>query len=200
LSSYFRSGDESSDETDSSEYSELEEEEEEEENDSEEDDEEDGDEDDDDDDEDEDDDDDDDDANEEESDAVKSVEGRGVGLPSLKDKKDVSKVDGALNTSSKSQPPSKKQVRSKASSGLKLVKPKTPENGASTTSEENEAGSSQVGVSKKEDEYAYDSSDEEDIRNTIGNIPTNWYDEYGHIGYDLEGKKIRKGHIFGRIP
>ena len=37
-----------------------------------------------------------------------------------------------------------------------------------------------------------DSSDEEDIRNTIGNIPVNWYDEYGHIGYDLDGKKIRK--------
>jgi hypothetical protein len=119
----------------------------------------------------------------------------------LKDTKDVSKVDGTLQgKSSKSQMPNKKQVRDKASSGLKLVKPKTPENGASTTSEENEAGSSQVGESKKEDEYAYDSSDEEDIRNTIGNIPTNWYDEYGHIGYDLEGKKIRKGHILERIP
>ena len=48
-------------------------------------------------------------------------------------------------------------------------------------------------VSKpKEDEYNYDSSDEEDIRNTIGNIPVNWYDEYEHIGYDLDGAKIRK--------
>jgi len=42
------------------------------------------------------------------------------------------------------------------------------------------------------DEYNYDSSDEEDVRNTIGNIPVNWYDEYDHIGYDLDGKKIRK--------
>ena len=42
------------------------------------------------------------------------------------------------------------------------------------------------------DEYNYDSSDEEDIRNTIGNIPVNWYDEYDHIGYDLDGSKIRK--------
>jgi len=42
------------------------------------------------------------------------------------------------------------------------------------------------------DEYTYDSSDEEDIRNTIGNIPTNWYDEYPHIGYDLDGKRIHK--------
>jgi len=44
----------------------------------------------------------------------------------------------------------------------------------------------------KEDEYNYDSSDEEDVRNTIGNIPVNWYDEYDHIGYDLDGSKIRK--------
>ena len=42
------------------------------------------------------------------------------------------------------------------------------------------------------DEYEYDSSDEEDIRNTIGNIPVNWYDEYGHIGYDVDGAPIRK--------
>ena len=41
-------------------------------------------------------------------------------------------------------------------------------------------------------EYEYDSSDEEDIRNTIGNIPVNWYDDYNHIGYSLDGKKIRK--------
>merc|ERR1712001_285252 len=27
------------------------------------------------------------------------------------------------------------------------------------------------------DEYEYDSSDEEDIRNTVGNIPMHWYDE-----------------------
>jgi len=37
-----------------------------------------------------------------------------------------------------------------------------------------------------------DTSDEEDIRNTVGNIPMEWYDEYQHIGYDLAGKKIGK--------
>ncbi|XP_023241895.1 ribosome biogenesis protein bop1-A-like [Centruroides sculpturatus] len=42
------------------------------------------------------------------------------------------------------------------------------------------------------DEYAIDSSDEEDIRNTIGNIPIEWYDDYPHIGYSLDGKKILK--------
>lgn len=37
-----------------------------------------------------------------------------------------------------------------------------------------------------------DTSDEEDIRNTVGNIPMHWYDEYKHIGYDWDAKKIVK--------
>ena len=44
----------------------------------------------------------------------------------------------------------------------------------------------------KVDEYEEDSSDEEDIRNTVGNIPMKWYDDYPHIGYNWEGKKIVK--------
>ncbi|XP_073338365.1 ribosome biogenesis protein bop1 isoform X2 [Pagrus major] len=45
---------------------------------------------------------------------------------------------------------------------------------------------------KKENEYERDSSDEEDIRNTVGNIPMEWYKDFPHIGYDLDGKKIYK--------
>lgn len=41
-------------------------------------------------------------------------------------------------------------------------------------------------------EYRDDTSDEEDIRNTVGNIPMQWYDEYKHIGYDWDAKKIIK--------
>uniref|UniRef100_A0A915PT60 BOP1 N-terminal domain-containing protein n=1 Tax=Setaria digitata TaxID=48799 RepID=A0A915PT60_9BILA len=36
----------------------------------------------------------------------------------------------------------------------------------------------------------YDSSDEEDLRNTIGNIPISWYDDLNHIGYDKDGNQI----------
>ena len=43
-----------------------------------------------------------------------------------------------------------------------------------------------------QDEYENDSSDEEDIRNTIGNIPVEWYDDYPHIGYDWSGNAIIK--------
>lgn len=43
------------------------------------------------------------------------------------------------------------------------------------------------------DEYEeHDTDDEEDIRNTVGNIPMKWYDEYKHIGYDWDAKKIIK--------
>nr|XP_046217636.1 ribosome biogenesis protein bop1-like isoform X1 [Oncorhynchus gorbuscha] len=42
------------------------------------------------------------------------------------------------------------------------------------------------------DEYEHDTSDEEDIRNTVGNVPMEWYQDYPHIGYNLDGKKIFK--------
>ncbi|XP_036001305.1 ribosome biogenesis protein bop1 [Fundulus heteroclitus] len=45
---------------------------------------------------------------------------------------------------------------------------------------------------KKDDEYDHDTSDEEDIRNTVGNIPMEWYKDFPHVGYDLDGKKIFK--------
>ncbi|KAK2830985.1 hypothetical protein Q5P01_018916 [Channa striata] len=46
---------------------------------------------------------------------------------------------------------------------------------------------------RKPDEYEQDSSDEEqDIRNTVGNIPMEWYKDFPHIGYNLDGKKIYK--------
>ncbi|KAK2188830.1 hypothetical protein NP493_122g03038 [Ridgeia piscesae] len=57
-----------------------------------------------------------------------------------------------------------------------------------TAGDTHAASTSQSGA----DEYEYDSSDEEDIRNTVGNIPMEWYREFEHIGYDLLGKKIIK--------
>lgn len=34
----------------------------------------------------------------------------------------------------------------------------------------------------------------QEIRNTVGNIPLEWYEDYPHLGYDLDGKKITKPH------
>uniref|UniRef100_A0A0V0J4M9 BOP1 N-terminal domain-containing protein n=1 Tax=Schistocephalus solidus TaxID=70667 RepID=A0A0V0J4M9_SCHSO len=42
------------------------------------------------------------------------------------------------------------------------------------------------------DEYDFDSSDEEDIRNTVGNVPMHWYDSFPHVGYDSSGRPIMK--------
>ncbi|KAM4540128.1 ribosome biogenesis protein bop1 [Odontesthes bonariensis] len=55
-----------------------------------------------------------------------------------------------------------------------------------------EDGVSERKGEKKEDEYEHDTSDEEDIRNTVGNIPMEWYKDFPHIGYNLDGKKIFK--------
>ncbi|KAG7203143.1 hypothetical protein KM043_010263 [Ampulex compressa] len=77
------------------------------------------------------------------------------------------------------------------------VKLKKHQNLRKKTSESKNTGktkhenSNGVAIQQK-DEYEYDSSDEEDIRNTVGNIPMKWYDEYDHIGYDWDGKKIVK--------
>lgn len=42
-----------------------------------------------------------------------------------------------------------------------------------------------------------DTSDEEEIRNTVGNIPLEWYDDFSHLGYDIEGKRIIKSSSAG---
>ena len=36
------------------------------------------------------------------------------------------------------------------------------------------------------------SSDEEEVRNRIGNIPMEWYNDYDHIGYNIHGEKVGK--------
>ncbi|XP_023831054.1 ribosome biogenesis protein bop1 isoform X2 [Salvelinus sp. IW2-2015] len=49
-----------------------------------------------------------------------------------------------------------------------------------------------LATAQQGDEYEHDTSDEEDIRNTVGNVPMEWYQDYPHIGYNLDGKKIFK--------
>ncbi|KAJ8936837.1 hypothetical protein NQ314_012153 [Rhamnusium bicolor] len=58
---------------------------------------------------------------------------------------------------------------------------------------ENKPESTGNASENKKDEYdEHDTSDEEDIRNTVGNIPMNWYDEYKHLGYDWDGNQLLK--------
>ena len=66
---------------------------------------------------------------------------------------------------------------------------KTFDEAIESTAKRKDASSTSAAVDEYED---YDSSDEEEIRNTVGNIPMEWYKDYEHIGYDLDGKKIIK--------
>uniref|UniRef100_W5L0F0 BOP1 N-terminal domain-containing protein n=1 Tax=Astyanax mexicanus TaxID=7994 RepID=W5L0F0_ASTMX len=79
------------------------------------------------------------------------------------------------------------------SKSRKLKKKKSVTSGGD---EEEERGKSErdsgLKISSQVDEYEQDTSDEEDIRNTVGNIPMEWYKDFPHIGYDLDGKKIFK--------
>jgi hypothetical protein len=36
-------------------------------------------------------------------------------------------------------------------------------------------------------------------RNTVGDVPLAWYKDEDHIGYDIDGKKIKKRDREGRI-
>ncbi|XP_034691408.1 ribosome biogenesis protein BOP1 homolog isoform X1 [Vitis riparia] len=56
-------------------------------------------------------------------------------------------------------------------------------------SEENEGGSSE---SHQGIEESDSSEDEVAPRNTIGDVPLEWYKDEEHVGYDISGKKIKK--------
>ncbi|CAO3661576.1 unnamed protein product [Umbelopsis ramanniana] len=46
-------------------------------------------------------------------------------------------------------------------------------------------------VKLPEIEADYDSdSSTEDVENTVGNVPMEWYDDFPHIGYDIDGKRV----------
>ncbi|XP_072948915.1 ribosome biogenesis protein BOP1 homolog [Epargyreus clarus] len=47
-------------------------------------------------------------------------------------------------------------------------------------------------VQQKDEYESGDTSDEEDRVNTVGDIPMWWYNEYSHVGYDLDGQRIAK--------
>jgi len=61
--------------------------------------------------------------------------------------------------------------------------------------DEHENGQKEKDAVATPTEFPYDSEDEEwdnPNRNTVGNIPMHFYDEYDHIGYNIHGQKIAK--------
>ncbi|XP_028673936.2 ribosome biogenesis protein bop1 [Erpetoichthys calabaricus] len=86
---------------------------------------------------------------------------------------------------------SKKKLQPKSQT-LSLKKVANEEKEGENGNLEPHSKTAQQPISVPKDEYEQDTSDEEDIRNTVGNIPMEWYKDYPHIGYDLNGKKIFK--------
>ncbi|KAK1117740.1 hypothetical protein K0M31_015681 [Melipona bicolor] len=86
----------------------------------------------------------------------------------------------------------KDKVQNKKNLKSDVEKSKRKDTKNNTESNINNENNDKTIADQQVDEYEYDSSDEEDIRNTVGNIPMKWYDEYDHIGYNWDGKKIIK--------
>lgn len=121
---------------------------------------------------------------------------------------DISDSENAPSSSNKVPKPKSKSNEKVTQNGdvksddVKISKEKTKKleissNGPNAVEEfKNELNKSKGSSTKnvnEDDEYEkHDTDDEEDIRNTVGNIPMQWYDEYKHIGYDWDAKKIIK--------
>lgn len=107
---------------------------------------------------------------------------------------EASKQNGKTTTNAKpkaTEKPSKAPERPNKSknqptNAVDAFKTELKQSGSSTN------GTGSKNAEPEDDEYKFDTDDEEDIRNTVGNIPMKWYDEYKHIGYDWDAKKIIK--------
>lgn len=104
-------------------------------------------------------------------------------------------VVNSKNEKAKSQKDKPKPVANKSSEPGSLLRTKKDQTNAveAFKNELNKSGGVAAHNGNEADEYEkHDTDDEEDIRNTVGNIPMKWYDEYKHIGYDWDAKKIIK--------
>ncbi|KAL7830745.1 hypothetical protein SRHO_G00318720 [Serrasalmus rhombeus] len=137
-------------------------------------------------------DDDDDDDEEEEEEEEEGCDGDDdVETDSVKEGTNVNEMAKSMKKTSESS--FKPQAEDKAAKVTKLRKEKSvPEEGEGVEKSGKSGTDSGLTLSSQVDEYEQDTSDEEDIRNTVGNIPMEWYKDYPHIGYDLDGKKIFK--------
>ncbi|XP_041375596.1 ribosome biogenesis protein bop1-like [Gigantopelta aegis] len=128
---------------------------------------------------------------EEESDSSDSSESEYSGLEEEPDTSDDEDSDSKMPSDSDSSG-NESSESDTATYSLKQTDSKTgsakQKKGLKTEANTNEGQTSE----EKPDEYEHDSSDEEDVRNTVGNIPLEWYREFAHIGYDVEGRKLIK--------
>ena len=53
--------------------------------------------------------------------------------------------------------------------------------------------SARKGAADEEEHGEESDSEDEAPVNTIGNVPLHWYDDFDHVGYDIDGRKIMRG-------
>lgn len=127
-------------------------------------------------------------------DSFREEVGKSVSIKLKTDKKKLTNNSVKKSTVSKSKTLAGKVIQSKN----KLMNDQTLKSSQETQVERHNLCNKQEikNVSDKaqqgKNEYEFDSSDEEDTRNTVGNIPIKWYSGYDHLGYDWDGRKILK--------
>ncbi|XP_030644930.1 ribosome biogenesis protein bop1 [Chanos chanos] len=134
-----------------------------------------------------DDDDDDDDDDVEEEDADEDLDNEDANV-----KANGQSSGDAETTERPSDDVSKPKHDEKSSKGKRMKKKERKKERGEGEEKEKSDGDAGLKVLAQVDEYEHDTSDEEDIRNTVGNIPMEWYKDYPHVGYNLDGKKIFK--------
>ncbi|KAJ1195160.1 hypothetical protein NDU88_004441 [Pleurodeles waltl] len=102
-----------------------------------------------------------------------------------------SRVDGSFPAEDEDSGLEKEGDKVKALPKLRTAKKKVKK-GHKKAETETTPKSGETPAGTAANEYEEDTSDEEDVRNTVGNIPMEWYQDYPHVGYDLEGRKIYK--------
>lgn len=113
------------------------------------------------------------------------------------DKAETSEEDSVIESESNSESDSdndssKKIIEAKSKTDFKTIQKKNKNNSTDHKNSTSKFKLSHIKNNTNTDEYENDTSDEEDIRNTVGNIPMKWYNDSDHLGYDWDGKKILK--------
>ncbi|KAG7253962.1 hypothetical protein CRUP_008107, partial [Coryphaenoides rupestris] len=98
-----------------------------------------------------------------------------------------------MSSSSSSKAPEKRRAEEEEEDLLSVEAEDACVQEAGSDSEESIfSGLEDSGSDSEEDDEDEAGENPQDIRNTVGNIPLEWYKDFPHIGYDLDGKKIFK--------
>ncbi|CAH2089967.1 unnamed protein product [Euphydryas editha] len=106
-----------------------------------------------------------------------------------KEKREIQKKESIKNKTPKET--EKQQTNKKQNSKNTKQKEKIKMNSVDVLASKIEETKVSTEPVQQKDEYeSGDTSDEEDRVNTAGDVPMWWYNEYPHVGYDLDGRRL----------